>query len=138
MARPISVNALVVDYMSKYDHNRNGVIDLKRPDGFLNRLKNPDERVRSKTSAYVGDDSLTVSTTVYSIDRLLYAADKNTDGQVTREELEAAVKPYDKDGDSQFTFRGFWGWLTRKPKQEGDIFKQELGERTTNYGSITV
>ncbi|MFP5502209.1 MAG: hypothetical protein ACLGIN_06950 [Candidatus Sericytochromatia bacterium] len=138
MPRPVSVNAVVADYMAKYDHNRNGVIDLKRPDGFVNRLKNPDERVRSKTSASSFNDELTISTTVYSIDRLLYAADKNADGQVTREEMETAVKEYDKDKDGQMGFRGFWGWLTRKPRQEGDEFRRELGERTTNYGSITI
>lgn len=138
MPRPVSVNAVVADYMAKYDHNRNGVIDLKRPDGFINRMKNPDERVRSRTSSYVIEDEVTISTTVYSIDRLLYAADKNSDAKVTREEMEAAVKQYDKDGDGMLGFRGFWGWLTRKPKQDGDFFKQELGERTTNYGSITI
>lgn len=135
-----SVTALVSDYMAKYDHNRNGVVDLKRPDGMWNRLKNPDERVRSKTSVTPGfeDDSINISTSVYTIDRLLYAADRDNSGTVTREELETAVKKYDTNNDGQLSTRGFWGWLTRKPKQDGDIFKKELGERMTNYGSVNL
>lgn len=135
-----SVTALVSNYMAKYDHNRNGVIDLKRPDGVWNRLKNPDERVRSKTSVTPGfeEDSINISTSVYTIDRLLYAADKDSSGTVTREELEAAVKKYDTNNDGQLSTRGFWGWLTRKPKQDGDIFNKELGERMTNYGSVNL
>lgn len=140
MARSVSVSSIVADYMSKYDHNRNGVIDIKRPDGVWNKLKNPDERVRSKTSVgpSIDQDKINISSQVYSIDRLLYAADKNADGQVSRDELEAAVKKYDKDGDGQLGYRGFLDWFKRKPKQEGDIFQQEMGERLVNYSSIDV
>ena len=138
--RSVSINSIVADYMSKYDHNRNGVIDIKRPDGVWNKIKNPDERVRSKTSVTPGfeDDSVNISTSVYTIDRLLYAADKDSSGTVTREELEAAVKKYDTNNDGQLSTRGFWGWLTRKPKQDGDVFNKELGERMTNYGSVNI
>lgn len=140
MASSTSVTALVSDYMAKYDHNRNGVIDLKRPDGVWNKLKNPDERVRSKTSVTPGfeQDSINISTSVYTIDRLLYAADKDNSGTVTRDELETAVKKYDTNNDGQLTSRGFWGWLTRKPQQDLDIFKKELGERMSNYGSVDI
>lgn len=142
MARPISVNGLVNDFMYKYDHNKNGVIDLKRPDGIINKLKNPDERVRTKSDVYTtpdgkGGDTITMSTQVYTIRDLLYRADENHDDQVTREELTKVVKSYDKDGDGNLGFRGFWGWLTRKPKQEGDVFNGELGEKLTNYSNVS-
>jgi hypothetical protein len=143
MASSVSVNSLVNDYMYKYDHNKNGVIDLKRPDGILNKLKNPDERVRSSSSTTFvpdgqGGDTINISSQVYSIRDLLYRADENHDDKVTREELDKVVRSYDKDGDGQLGFRGFWGWLTRKPKQEGDKFNDAYGEKLVNYGSVSI
>ncbi len=139
MGKQLSVNHIVTEAMYKYDHNKSGVIDLKRPDGIWNKLKNPDERVRSKTDVNsYKEDQLTISTSVYTMRDLFYAADANRDGQVTREELAAEVKKFDKDGDGQMTSRGFWGWLTRKPKQELDLFNKEFGEKMTNYGSVDI
>lgn len=138
MARPISVTGLVNDVMYKYDHNKNGVINLTRPAGFWDKMKNPDERVRSKTSVSSFGDDLNVSTSVYTMRDLMYAADKNGNGEVTREELEAVVKPFDKDGDGTMKSRGFWGWLTRKPKLELDYFNEQYKERMTNYGSVDI
>lgn len=137
MGKTLSVNHIVTDAMYKYDHNKNGVIELNRPDGIMNRLKNPDERIRSRTDVNsFKEDSLTISTQVYSMRDLMYAADANRDGKVTREELTAQVQKFDKDGDGQMTARGFWGWLTRKPKQELDFFNKEFGEKTQSFGSI--
>lgn len=138
MARPVNVNGMVNDIVYKYDHNKNGVVNLKRPDGFWDKVKNPDERVRSKTSVSSFGDELNVSTSVYTQRDLFYAADKNNDGEVTREELTEVVKKFDKDGDGQMTSRGFWGWLTRKPKQELDLYNDQYKERMTNYGSVGV
>jgi hypothetical protein len=138
MARPVNVNGMVNDIVYKYDHNKNGVVNLKRPDGFWDKVKNPDERVRSKTSVSSFGDELNVSTSVYTQRDLFYAADKNNDGEVTRDELTEVVKKFDKDGDGQMTSRGFWGWLTRKPKQELDLYNDQYKERMTNYGSVGV
>ena len=138
MARPVNVNGLVNDIMYKYDHNKNGVVDLKRPDGFWDKMKNPDERVRSKTSSYVSQDELNISTSVYTMRDLFYAADKDNDGKVTRDEMTKVVKGFDKDGDGEMKSRGFWGWLTRKPKQELDLFNDQYKERMTNYGNVGI
>jgi hypothetical protein len=138
MARPVNVNGMVNDIVYKYDHNKNGVVNLTRPDGFWDKVKNPDERVRSKTSVSSFGDELNVSTSVYTQRDLFYAADKNNDGQVTREELTEVVKKFDTNGDGQMTSRGFWGWLTRKPKQELDLYNDQYKERMTNYGSVGV
>ena len=108
MARPVNVNGLVNDILYKYDHNKNGVVNLKRPDGF------------------------------YTQRDLFYAADKDGNGEVTRDEMAEVVKKFDKDGDGQMTSRGFWGWLTRKPKQELDLYNDQYKERMTNYGSVDV
>lgn len=137
MGKVMSVNHIVTEAMYKYDHNKSGVIDLKRPEGIMNRFKNPDERVRSNTTVNsYSDDQLTVATSVYSMRDLFYAADADRDGKVTRDELRAEVQKFDKNGDGEMTSRGFWGWLTRKPKQELDLFKKEFGEKTQSYGSI--
>lgn len=138
-----TVNHIVTEAMYKYDHNKNGAVDLTQPDGFWNKLKNPDERVRSTTNAYTspdgkGGDTLTISSSVYTMRDLFYAADKNGDKKVTREELEAEVKKFDTDGDGQLKSRGFWGWLTRKPKLELDKFNDAYKERMTNYGSVDI
>jgi EF hand len=138
MARPVNVNGMVNDILYKYDHNKNGVVNLKRPDGFWDKIKNPDERVRSKTSVSNFGDELNVSTSVYTQRDLFYASDKNNDGEVTREEINEVVKQFDKDGDGQMTSRGFWGWLTRKPKQELDLYNDQYKERLTNYGSVGI
>jgi Ca2+-binding EF-hand superfamily protein len=140
VAKVTSVNALVAQIMTKYDHNSNGVVDLKRPDGIWNKLKNPDERVRSKTNVgpSMEEDKLNISTSVYTMRDLFFHADANNDGKVDRDELTNAVKAYDKDGDGQMGARGFWGWLTRKPKQELDLFNQDFGEKLTNYGSVDI
>lgn len=138
-----SINHMVADIMYKYDHNKNGVIDLTQPDGFWNKLKNPDERVRSTTNTYTtpdgkGGDTLTISSSVYTMRDLFYAADKNGDKKVTTDELTAEIKKFDENGDGTLTSRGFWGWLTRKPKQELDKFNDAYGERMTNYGSVDI
>lgn len=140
MAKITNVNAFVAQIMTKYDHNANGVIDLKRPDGIINKLKNPDERVRSKTNVGPGmeKDSINISTSVYSMRDLFFHADANRDGKVDRDELTNAIKAYDKDGDGNMGSRGFWGWLTRKPKQEMDLFNKDFGEKLTNYGSVDI
>lgn len=134
-----TVNHIVTEAMYKYDHNKNGVIDLTRPDGIWNRLKNPDERVRSTTQVNsFSEDKLTISSQVYSMRDLFYAADKNGDKQVTREELLAEVKKFDADGDGEMKSRGFWGWLFRKPELELDKFNKSYKERMTNYGSVDI
>lgn len=140
MAKITSVNALVAQIMTKYDHNSNGVVDLRRPDGIMNKLKNPDERVRSKTSVTPGmeKDSINISSSVYTLRDLFFHADANRDGKVDRDELTTAVKSYDKDNDGSMGARGFWGWLTRKPKGEMDIFNKDFGEKLTSYGSVDI
>lgn len=141
MAKSISVPSYVNQTLVKYDHNQNGVIDLKRPDGIMNKLKNPDERVRSKSSvtpSFDPDKTVNVSSQAYTQRDLFYRADENHDDKVTREEIEKVVKSFDKDNDDKLGFRGFWGWLTRKPKQEGDLFNKEYGEKLTNFSSVDI
>jgi hypothetical protein len=146
MGESMSVNHIVTEAMYKYDHNKNGVIDLARPDGGIwNRMKNPDERVRSITQVNsFQQDQLTISSSVHTMADLFYAANRNGDKQVTREELMAEVQKFDKNGDGGMTSRGFGGWLKSifnakgNPKQELDLFNDQYKERMTNYGSVDI
>ena len=142
MANSISINSMVADIMVKYDHNKNGQIDLKRPEGLKEKFLNPDERVRSKTSSYVlpdaeGQDRITISQQVYTMRDLFYAADANRDNAVTREELEASISKFDENKDQKLDSRGFMGWLKREAKGERDKFNQDFGEKLTDYNSVT-
>ena len=142
MARPISINSMVADIFVKYDHNKNGQIDLKRPEGLKEKFLNPDERVRSKTQTYAypdaeGQDRLTISQQVYTMRDLFYASDANRDNVVTREELEASIKKFDVNQDEKLDTRGFMGMLKREAKGELDKFNQEFGEKLTDYNSVT-
>ncbi|MDB5101424.1 MAG: hypothetical protein JWM80_5845 [Cyanobacteria bacterium RYN_339] len=57
-----------------------------------------------------------------SIDKLVLGADRDHNGKVTPDELEALMRTFDKDGDNNLPTRGIFDWLTWKPKLEGDRF----------------
>jgi len=134
----VSVNSVVNGIMAAYDHNQNGEIDLKRQ-GFFKR----EETTRSENSAWSDDDSINLSTTSFSREKLFYAADGqgNRDGKVSRDELTAVVSSYDKNHDGQLDERGFFGRLFsgfKKPEGELNVFNREYGERSyTNTTSIS-
>jgi Ca2+-binding EF-hand superfamily protein len=126
-----SIESLAATFMARYDHNRNGTLEIKRPDGLWKNLVTADERYRSNTTvgpAYE-EDKLNVSTTYHSIERLLYAADKDSNGAVTPDELRTAIGRYDANKDGQLSYRGLLDTLRFKPADEGNRFERELGER---------
>lgn len=133
-----SIPAMVANYMSRYDHNRDGVLDIKRPAGVWKSLTTRDERVRSTTmtTPAMEEDKVNLSTTYHTIDRLLYAADKDSNGHVTPEELTATIGRYDQDKDGRLSYRGFLDTLRFRPREEGDEFERELGERVTHHTNM--
>ena len=121
-----SIQAIVKDTMSLYDHNRNGVIDL-------NKTGRDDETIRTEThvrgAGGRGGGDVWTETRAYSDRKLFEAADAKHDGKVTPQELEQFIRKFDTDNDGKLSHRGFFGWLLGKPKQEGDKFDDQYGEK---------
>ncbi|MEB3329088.1 MAG: hypothetical protein VKQ33_07640 [Candidatus Sericytochromatia bacterium] len=126
-----SIESLAATFLARYDHNRNGTLELRRPEGFWKNLTTRDERFRSDTNVGPSfeEDKLNVSTTYHSIERLLYAADKDGNGVVTPEELRTAIGRYDANKDGQLSYRTLLETLRLRPADEGNRFNRELGER---------
>ncbi|MEB3222734.1 MAG: hypothetical protein VKS61_11710 [Candidatus Sericytochromatia bacterium] len=135
-----SIEAMAATFMARYDHNRNGSLELRRPEGFWKSLVTADERYRSNTNVGPSyeEDKVNISTTYHTIERLMYAADKNDDGVVTPAELRAAISRFDANKDGQLSYRGFLDTLRLKPADEGNKFDRELGERLRTVTSTDV
>jgi hypothetical protein len=138
-----SIQRIVTDIMTNYDHNKNGVIDLERPKATGNilqraaeRMKNPDERVRSNSSTYSNGDEITISSTVKTQHQLFVAADANGDKKVTRQELVSFISQnYDANKNGELESRGAKVW---KPAEELQKFNKDFGERLESYSNITI
>ena len=132
--RPVKVEKLLAEVLMKYDHNRNGVIELRKPAGFLPPFLRPDERLRQETTRVAEKDRngrvirVVYTTHTYTRRDMFYSADTNRDDVVTRQELQALVASFDKDQDGELTRRGVWGWVTRKEKGEHDRLNDQYGE----------
>ncbi|MBC7546014.1 MAG: hypothetical protein H7338_25065 [Candidatus Sericytochromatia bacterium] len=142
----VSVVRTVNDIFNQYDHNKNGTIELSRPDktwGKEGRLRNPDERVRSSStdiSAFT-DDTVNISTAVYTRVDLFRAADGNGDQKVTRDELTKFVATYDKNKDGILGAPDAKMFKKDTPeqkeqKQEIKSFKSDFPERLESYSNI--
>jgi hypothetical protein len=138
-----SIQRIVTDIMTNYDHNKNGSIELERikPTGNMlqkaaQRAKNPDERVRSSTSSYSIGDELTVNSSVRTQHQLFVAADANGDKKVTRQELVKFISEnYDSNKNGELESRGAKVW---KPAEELQKFEKDFGERLESYNSFTI
>ena len=115
----ISVDKLVNNIMSDYDHNRNNSIDL-------NPKKDESFHDESETT-YEGNQTVR-TVTRYSNDQLFLSADKNKDNKVTKEELKETISQYDKDNDGKLSARGLWDVITGKPAGEMDKLNNDLPE----------
>ena len=134
---PTHVKGFVDTTIYRYDHNRNGSIDLKRPEGFWRRLLSQDERVRStSTTIGGGDEPLTTTTIVYTMRDLFFTADVNRDLVATREEITAVVAGFDTNRNGILDARGFWSVVTFKPWNEYEKFMDVYREQQTSYSSI--
>jgi hypothetical protein len=134
------VQRLVNDIMVAYDHNRNGRVETQRPTGttFWQRVGNflfwRDERVRSVTNTYTDQDTLTITTRVYTRMPLFFAADADQDQSITYAELQAFIaKGYDTDNDGVLSARGLAFW---REKNEIERFNADFNERLISYRDI--
>lgn len=138
----MNIHRIVSDIFTKYDHNKNGVIELERPQSQGNVLKrignslaNPDERVRSSAQTYSKGDELTINSQVYTQHALFVAADANNDKKLTMEELRTFISQnFDANKNGNLESRGAKIW---KAKNELEQFNSAYGERLENYSSIT-
>src|SRR5579862_8451986 len=92
----ISVRKMANEIMQKYDHNRNGVIDLPgSPEASFGK----DETIfTQRMTGLCGNP-----TYAYSYRNLFEAADVNHDRHVTRDELENVIRRFDKEGKGALT-----------------------------------
>ena len=134
---PTYVKGFVDSTIYRYDHNRNGIIDLKRPEGFWRRLLSQDERVRSTSATSGGgDEPLLTTTIVYTMRDLFFHADTNRDLAATREELSALVGSFDEDRNGVLDARNLWQVITFKPRNEYEQFMDVYREQQVSYNTI--
>lgn len=134
------VQKLVNDIMVAYDHNRNGRVETQRPTGtgFWQKVGNflfwRDERVRSVTNTYTDQDTLSITTRVYTRMPLFFAADADQDQQITYTELSTFISQgYDSNGDGVLDARGLAFW---REKNELERFNSDFNERLISYRDI--
>ncbi len=134
------VQRLVNDIMFAYDHNRNGKVETQRPTGttFWQKVGSflfwRDERVRSVTNTYTDQDTLSITTRVYTRMPLFFAADADQDQSITYNELQAFIaKGYDTDNDGVLSARGLAFW---REKNEIERFNADFNERLISYRDI--
>lgn len=135
----ISIRSMTSEIMHKYDHNRNGVIDLS---GSPEAAFGKDEMIfTQRQSQYVGKPIH-----AYTYRSLFEAADTDHDRHVTRGELERAIRRFDKDSDGKLSvsrvteYGSFSNWWHNTPAKlsEYKVFHREFGEETlsTNWEDV--
>ncbi|MEB3298026.1 MAG: hypothetical protein VKO21_00885 [Candidatus Sericytochromatia bacterium] len=122
MFRPTYIEALVTEVFANYDHNRNGYIELEKPDGFWRGIFHRDERFRREGHASSGVSVLTMRD-------LFYHADRDQDMKVTRSELDAQIKTFDVNGNGILDARSLWQWVILRPDQEYERFMARYREQ---------
>ena len=131
--QPVVIDAWANDALYRYDHDRDGAIDLAK-DGWFRR----DERVRHEIVRTEQRNpqgkliSVRYTTYTYTLRDLFYAADRDVDQRVTRAELIGPIAKFDADANGELTRRGLWGLITFKPKGEYDRFRDAYGERISD------
>lgn len=136
MSGGMNIQALAADIMAKYDHNKNGVIDIQKSSkSTLGKIFEQSETTRSNTNVY-GTDSINVSSTRYSSETLFRAADRNGDMKVTRDELESTIKMFDKNNDNMLESESIFKRLTGK-KGELQDFNRNFGEKLVDFSNVS-
>ena len=131
--RERSIDAVVGHYLARYDHNRNGRIDLPRNQTTKEQIEIDGVSYKKDTSkVYSPDELYTRDGFRYSSEQaFIRASDRNADGASTPEEMYALVKTYDKNGDGRLEQRGFWSWLIGlfgfSKRSEYEIFNDDFG-----------
>lgn len=122
MFRPTYIEALLNQVFERYDHNRNGVIELEKPDGFWRGIFHRDERFRRDGSASGG-------VTVLTMRDLFYHADRDQDMKVTRAEMDTQVRSFDINANGILDARTVWQWIILRPDQEYERFMARYREQ---------
>lgn len=131
--QPVVIDAWVNDALHRYDHNRNGRIDLARTGWFA-----ADERERHETVRHEQRDEkgrvvrIRYTTYTYTLRDLFYTADRDVDQVAERAEVVKAMAKFDADANGELTRRGLWGLITFKAKGEYDKFRAAYGERVSD------
>jgi hypothetical protein len=122
MFRPTYIEGLLNEIFDNYDHNRNGVIELERPDGFWRGIFHRDERFRRDGTAAGG-------VTVYTLRDLFYHADRDQDLKVTRSEMDGHIRTFDVNANGILDARTVWQWIILRPNQEYERFMARYREQ---------
>jgi Ca2+-binding EF-hand superfamily protein len=126
-----SLRKIILDAMTKYDHDKSGGIDYRSTDTAWKTLIGKNENIKKVRSV----SSTGMSTTVYSMSKLFVASDTNRDGISALEEIETFLsKTYDLNQDGKLQSRGLMFW---KDKDEYQLFKSEVGEEVKSFSSIS-
>lgn len=123
MHTPIS--AMIDRIMTDYDHNGNGVIDLKQPRAMGNVFQRVAQTLTTADERISKDCQPGIPAIMPTYIRLFREADANHDNIVTREEMTAVIRRFDTNGDGALSSRGIAFW---KPCDEMQRFNKQFGE----------
>jgi Ca2+-binding EF-hand superfamily protein len=127
-----SLRKIILDAMSRYDHDKSGSIEYRSSDTAWKTLIGKNENLKRVNSF----SNTGGSATTYTMSKLFVASDINRDGISTEEEITTFIsKTYDKNQDGTLQSRGLKFW---KDKDEYQLFKSEVGEELKSITSISV
>jgi Ca2+-binding EF-hand superfamily protein len=120
------VNDVSERVFAAYDADRNGAIEFRGAD--RREMTRQQERVEPAGGAnpFGTDQRLVRVTSTWTQVSLFVAADTDDDGSVTREEMQAAIAPFDADRDGRLSSRGWAFW---QPPGELERFDRAYAEQ---------
>jgi hypothetical protein len=128
-----SISAVVGFYLARYDHNRNGRIDLPRNQTSKMQIQVDGVSYQKDTSkVYAPDELLTSNGWSYEKEQaFVRASDTDGDGAATTAEMTGLVKTFDRNSDGRLDERGFWaqlfGLFGFGKKGEYEVFNDDFG-----------
>ncbi|HEY9841911.1 MAG: hypothetical protein ACAI44_03475 [Candidatus Sericytochromatia bacterium] len=114
------VGFLVDDLFSRYDHNRNSVIDYRKTAAAASPQVNENQRQDVEYRSKPDGTTYAKDKVVLSHAKLFAAADKNSDGKVTRKEMLKLVGSYDTDKNGKLDLRDFVDWMFNENKERAE------------------